>query len=157
MSGYFHLTAEETDRVAGLTVDGLSLRAIAGAVGRAASIIWREIRRNALDSGVYRPHVAVGGYMMRRQRGAALESYVRLAALAVWRCFLRRDLSPSRIWSMIPTNGSSFGLSGGPSRRYPGGTECFWIFDTVLLSIPNNRAASLLLIPSTWHARRTRA
>jgi hypothetical protein len=41
-------------------------------------------------------------------------------------------------------------------RRYPGGTECSSIFATVLRSIPKRRAAALLLIPSTWHARRTR-
>jgi len=57
---------------------------------------------------------------------------------------------------MTGMNGSSFGRGGGFDRRYPGGTECFRIFETVFRSIPNIRAASLLLIPSTWHARRTR-
>ena len=37
-----------------------------------------------------------------------------------------------QIRSMTPTNGSSFGRGGDPARRYPGGTECFRIFDTVL-------------------------
>ena len=57
---------------------------------------------------------------------------------------------------MIGMKGSSFGRTGGFVRRYPGGTECFRIFATVLRSMSNSRAASLLLIPSTWHARRTR-
>jgi IS30 family transposase len=42
--------------------DGLSLRAI----GRAASTISRELRRNALDRGAYRPHIADGAYMLHR-------------------------------------------------------------------------------------------
>ena len=80
MSGYSHLTAEERDRLAGLKADGLSLRSIARALGRAASTISRELRRNALDSGAYRPHVADGAYMLRRQRAAVLETDARLAA-----------------------------------------------------------------------------
>ena len=35
----------------------------------------------------------------------------------------RTRLSSSRIRSMIPMNGSSFGRAGGLLRRYPGGTE----------------------------------
>ena len=80
MSGYSHLTAEERDRLAGLMADGLSLRSIAKALGRATSTISRELRRNALDGGAYRPHVADGAYMLRRQRTAALETDARLAA-----------------------------------------------------------------------------
>ena len=80
MSGYSHLTAEERDRFVDLKADGLSLRAIAKALGRAASTISREPRRNALDSGAYRPHVADGAYMLRRQRAAVLETDAKLAA-----------------------------------------------------------------------------
>ena len=80
MSGYSHLTAEERDRLAGLMADGLSLRSIARALGRAASTISREIGRNALDSGAYRPHVADGAYMLRRQRKATIETDAKLAA-----------------------------------------------------------------------------
>jgi transposase, IS30 family len=79
MSEYAHLTAEERDRLAGLKANGLSLRAIARTLGRAASTISREVRRNALDSGAYRPHVADGAYMLRRQRRARLETDLRLA------------------------------------------------------------------------------
>ena len=80
MSGYSHLTAEERDRLADLMADGLSLRSIAKALGRSASTISRELRRNALDSGAYRPHVADGAYMLRRQRTAALETDAKLVA-----------------------------------------------------------------------------
>jgi IS30 family transposase len=78
MSGYSHLTAEERDRLAGLRTGGLSLRAIAKALGRAASTISRELRRNGLDSGAYRPHAADGAYMLRRQRAAVLETDAKL-------------------------------------------------------------------------------
>ena len=80
MSDYAHLTAAERDRLAALKADGLSLRAIARALSRAASTISRELRRNALDSGAYRPHVADGAYMLRRQRAAVLERDAKLAA-----------------------------------------------------------------------------
>jgi IS30 family transposase len=80
MSGYSHLTAAERDRIADLKADGLSLRGIGRALGRAASTISREFRRNALDSGGYRPHVADGAYMLRRQRAAVLETDATLAA-----------------------------------------------------------------------------
>ena len=80
MSGYSHLTADERDRIADLKAEGLSLRAMARVVGRAASTISRELARNALDSGAYRPHVADGAYMLRRQRAAALETDAKLAA-----------------------------------------------------------------------------
>jgi IS30 family transposase len=80
MSGYSHLTADERDRIAELKADGASLRAIARVIGRAVSTISRELGRNALDSGAYRPHVADGAYMLRRQRAAVLETDTKLAA-----------------------------------------------------------------------------
>jgi IS30 family transposase len=80
MSGYSHLSAEERDRIAGLKADGLSLGAISRALGRAPSTISREIGRNGLESGAYRPHVADGAYMLRRQRKATIETDAKLAA-----------------------------------------------------------------------------
>src|ERR1700686_302436 len=56
---------------------------------------------------------------------------------------------------MIARKGSSFGRAAGRLRRYPGGTENASIFATVRGSIPNRRAASRRLIPSTYTARRT--
>ncbi len=95
MSGYSHLTAEERDRIAGLKAEGLSLRAIARALGRVASTISREVRRNALDSGAYRPHVADGSYMLRRQRRAVLETDAKLAAYVMDR--LAEGWTPAQI------------------------------------------------------------
>ena len=47
---------------------------------------------------------------------------------------------------MMGRNASSFGRTGGFERRYPGGTECFKIFATVLRSIPNSRAAARVMV-----------
>jgi IS30 family transposase len=53
---------------------------IARALGRAGSTISRELRRNALECGAYRPQIADGGYLLRRQRPALLERDGALAA-----------------------------------------------------------------------------
>ena len=58
----------ERERLAALKAEGLSLRAIARALGRAASTVSRELRRNALPRGGYLPVHAEGCYRERRQR-----------------------------------------------------------------------------------------
>ena len=68
---------------------------------------------------------------------------------AVCRCLRWLVRSSSKIRSMIPVNGPSFGRLGGALRRYPGGTENDSILRTVLRSTPNTREASRVLIPST--------
>ena len=57
---------------------------------------------------------------------------------------------------MTPVKGSSLGRWGGRFLRYPGGTGCESILRTVSRCRPNTRDASLMLIPSTRHALRTR-
>jgi len=78
MSGGTHLTLEERERLAVLKAEGLSLRAIAARLGRAASTISRELRRNALPKGGYLPVHAEGCYRERRQRQAVLERDAKL-------------------------------------------------------------------------------
>src|SRR4051794_9957263 len=78
MSGGTHLGLEERERLAALKAEGLSLRAIARALGRAASTVSRELRRNALPRGGYLPVHAEGCYRERRQRPAVLERDERL-------------------------------------------------------------------------------
>src|SRR4051812_23521452 len=78
MSGGTHLELEERERLAALKAEGLSLRAVARALGRAASTISRELRRNALPKGGYLPAHAEGCYRERRQRPAVLERDERL-------------------------------------------------------------------------------
>src|SRR3712207_2639547 len=79
MSGGTHLTLEERERLAALKAEGPSLRAIARGLGRAASTVSRELRRNALPKGGYLPVHAEGCYLERRQRPAVLERDATLA------------------------------------------------------------------------------
>src|ERR687883_305659 len=78
MPGGTHLELEERERLAALKAEGLSLRAIARALGRAASTVSRELRRNAPPKGGYLPVHAEGCYRERRQRPAVLERDERL-------------------------------------------------------------------------------
>ena len=78
MAGGTHLRLEERDRLAALKAEGLSLRAIAAELGRAASTVSRELRRNALPKGGYLPVHAEGCYRERRQRQAVLERDAKL-------------------------------------------------------------------------------
>jgi transposase, IS30 family len=78
MSGGTHLTLEERQRLAAFKAEGLSLRAIAARLGRAASTVSRELRRNALPKGGYLPVHAEGCYRERRQRRAVLERDAKL-------------------------------------------------------------------------------
>src|SRR5689334_19102734 len=78
MAGGTRLELAERERLAALKAEGLSLRAIARALGRAASTISRELRRNALPRGGYLPVHAEGCYLERRQRQALLERDERL-------------------------------------------------------------------------------
>ena len=87
MSGGTHLRLEERERLAALKAEGLSLRAIAARLGRAASTVSRELRRNALPKGGYLPVHAEGCYRERRQRPAVLERDAKLGR------FVRERLS----------------------------------------------------------------
>jgi len=95
MPGYTHLSSAERDRIADLRTEGLSLRAIGRELGRSASTIGRELGRNALDSGAYRPRIADGAYLLRRQRPAILERDAGLAAYVVDR--LAEGWTPEQI------------------------------------------------------------
>src|SRR5512134_3830096 len=78
-SGGTHLRLEERERLAAWRAEGLSLQAIARQLGRAASTISRELRRNALPRGGYLPVHAEGCYLERRPRPAILERDAKLA------------------------------------------------------------------------------
>src|SRR5689334_21293199 len=78
MAGGTHLELEERERLAALKAEGLSPRSIARQLGRAASTVSRELRRNALPRGGYLPVHAEGCYLDRRQRQAVLERDAKL-------------------------------------------------------------------------------
>src|SRR3954452_8824062 len=69
MSGGTHLRLEERERLAALRAEGLSLRAIAARLGRAASTLSRELRRNALPRGGSLPVRAEGWTASRGVEG----------------------------------------------------------------------------------------
>src|SRR4051794_8216626 len=95
MPGGTHLELEERERLAAPKAEGLSLRAIARALGRAASTISRELRRNALPKGGCLPVHAEGCYRERRQRPAVLERDERLGRFVRGR--LLEGWTPERI------------------------------------------------------------
>jgi transposase, IS30 family len=95
MPKYSHLTSEERDRIAELKAAGTGVQAIARTLGRAASSVSRELSRNALPSGAYRPVHADGCYRFRRQRQAVLETDADLRAFVVDR--LAEGWTPEQI------------------------------------------------------------
>src|SRR5215208_4724220 len=113
-SGGTHLRLEERERLAALQGEGLSLRAMARQLGRAASTISRELRRNALPKGGYLPAHAEGCYLERRQRPAIVERDAKLGRFVRER--LWRVGRPSR----SPAGSSvarSVGCAPAPPRR----------------------------------------
>ena len=89
------LESEERERLAALKAEGLSLRAIAARLGRAASTVSRELRRDALPRGGYLPVHAQGCYRERRQRPAILERDAKLGRFVRER--LLEGWTPERI------------------------------------------------------------
>src|ERR671928_2074857 len=108
MSGGTHLELEERERLAALEAEGLSLRAIARALGRAASTVSRELRRNALPKGGYLPVHAEGCYRERRQRPAVLERDERLGRV---------------VRERPPEGGTPEQIAGRPRRRRGAGAR----------------------------------
>ncbi len=74
-------------------------------------------RMNQRHEHLLRP-LTPTGYIILHYRDAARETeFVAKIRFAVCRCFLGRDRSSPRMQSMIATNGSSFGRTGGFVRR----------------------------------------
>lgn len=72
--GYYHLNIHERTVICQLRSSGLSVRAIAAAIGRSPSTVSRELRRNSYRSGMnyqiarYIPSTAQRSYERRRTR-----------------------------------------------------------------------------------------
>jgi transposase, IS30 family len=113
MSGGTHLRLEERERLAVLKAEGLSLRAIARRLGRAASTVSRELRRNALPKGGYLPVHAEGCYLERRQRPAVLERDAKLARFTRQR--LLEGWTPEQIAGWL-RRGEERGLRAVPAE-----------------------------------------
>jgi IS30 family transposase len=105
MGCYRHLTRDDREEIAALRAAGHSMRSVSAAIGKAASTISRELRRNALDSGRYAAHVADGSYMARRQRLALLERDRRLAGFV--RDRLTEGWAPQQIAGWLQSGAES--------------------------------------------------
>src|ERR671929_342831 len=117
MAGGTHLELGERERLAALKAEGLSLRAIARALGRAASTVSRELRRNALPKGGYLPVHAEGGYRERRQRRAVLERDAKLGRFVRER--LLEGWTPERIAGWLRRGEGRGPRARSPPTNYP--------------------------------------
>ncbi len=96
---YKHLSQEDRDRLSLFKAQGMSLRRIAGLIGRDVSTVSRELKRNAapVNDGYYLPHKAqeradarkARAHERQRLRDPKLRGYVRR--------MLRRGWSPECI------------------------------------------------------------
>jgi transposase, IS30 family len=142
MSGGTHLELEERERLAALKAEGLSLRSIARALGRAASTVSRELRRNALPRGGYLPVHAEGCYRERRQRQAILERDAKLGRFVRER--LLEGWTPEQIAGWLK-RGEERGLR-------PVSLETIYAF----VHRPGQRGEKLWRLLPRGHARRGR-
>lgn len=84
-----YLSEHERIRIADLLAAGVTVRGIAGNLGRAPSTISREIRRNSDPDGRYRPHHAEHAARLRackpRKRRVAVDAELADAVKDCWR------------------------------------------------------------------------
>ena len=73
MGCYSHLSDDEREQIGLAKALGHSIGAIAQAIGRPKSTVWRELSRNRLPSGRHSPLHAAGAYQLRRRREARIE------------------------------------------------------------------------------------
>src|SRR3954469_15676758 len=142
MAGGTHQELEERERLAAPEAEGLSLRAVARRPGRAASTISRELRRNALPKGGYRPVHAEGCHLERRQRPSVLERDERLGR------FVRERLLEG--WT--PEQIAGWLKRGGERRLRPVSLETIYAF----LHRPGQRGEKLWKLLPRGRARRGR-
>ena len=142
MPHYSHLSLEEREQIATLRAEGLSLRAIGKQLGRNASTLSRELERNALPSGGYRPVHAEGSYLLRRQRQAILERDQKLQSFVHQR--LLEGWTPEQIAGWLE-RGEERGLRGL-------GTETIYSF----IYRPSQREGKLWKLLPRGRAKRQR-
>lgn len=92
-----YLSLLERERLRDLHRDGLSIRAIAAALGRAPSTISRELRRNTVSTRGYMPHAAHRASVQRRARPKLSKLVTDAALLEYVQTRLKRKWSPQQI------------------------------------------------------------
>lgn len=112
MSHYHHLSISEREKLLLMRANGKSIRAIAKEIGRSASTISREIRRNRLSDQSYSAIAAQDKYRKRRKkcRRHKLLSNVTLRE-TVARLFLKQQWSPEQISNRLKYENSEFKIS----------------------------------------------
>lgn len=92
---YTHMTFEEREQIAVWRLEGLSQSEMARRLGRSQSAISRELSRNSLPSGGYKPSFAEGAYLARREREALIEKDEKLERFVIDR--LTEGWTPEQI------------------------------------------------------------
>ena len=97
MDHYHHLSISERESILFMCGEGKGIREIAAALGRAASTISRELKRNKTKTE-YSPSQAEKRYRVRRKRCCPRKLLADPAAKAlVMRLFLEEQWSPEQI------------------------------------------------------------
>lgn len=100
-----HLSDEERYRIAALRTEGKSIRKIADTLGRSASTVSREVKRNAYPTdGRYRAFHACSMYKGRRSRARKGTQFTRQQWKQVID-LLKRDYSPEQISGWLKKEG----------------------------------------------------
>lgn len=112
MRHYHHLTISEREKILVLWTKGKKLREIAEELGRCASTVCRELKRNSLDKQEYSAIEAEKKYLDRREkcRRHKLLSNEELHEL-VKRLFLEEQWSPEQIANRLAYENSTFKIS----------------------------------------------
>ncbi len=112
MSHYHHLSIFEREKLLVMHSEGKSIRTIAKEIGRSASTISRELKRNRLPKQSYSAIAAQNEYSKRRER---CRRHKRLSNVAlretVARLFLEQQWSPEQISNRLKYENSEFKIS----------------------------------------------
>ena len=111
MDHYHHLSTGERESILFMRGEGKGIRAIAAALGRAASTISRELKRNLIKNE-YSPSQAEKKYRARRKRCCPKKVLTDPAAKAlVKRLFLEEQWSPEQIANRLREENNSVQVS----------------------------------------------
>jgi len=136
MTEYGHITLDEREQIALFRVQGFGPCKIARELGRPASTISRELKRNSNQDGSYRSGSAEGRYFYRRRRERLLDQTPELAAFVRER--LQDGWTPEQISGWLRAGNEAL-----PSLSYE--TIYDWIFslkdENLYLYLPSKRGS----------------
>ena len=114
--GYSHIGIEERCEIARLLKAGTTIRQIAASLDRSPSAISREVNRNRLTSGEYRPVQANERAQARRWRGPRLDRDDLLREAVLWR--LAWGASPDQVAGRLALEMGRPALSDETTYRF---------------------------------------